>query len=121
MKIPCGRTQKNKYLCCTRKHCWYNTYWVVRKLGKQKFCWVRKCLFCHCIVELGTSPFMNYKKRSMDKEKREVPVCGLCPNFYIGFCKKYRIFVQSSNEPPFKCNSTIPDIKISVKASNDNS
>lgn len=24
-KIPCGRTEEDKHLCCRRKHKWYNT------------------------------------------------------------------------------------------------
>lgn len=49
MKLPCGRTTRNRYLCCTRKHHWWNTYWVHNKNGW----WELRCLFCHHTVMMG--------------------------------------------------------------------
>ena len=46
MKLPCGRTPKDSYLCCNRKHYWWNTYWMRTPIG-----WELRCLFCyHTIV-----------------------------------------------------------------------
>lgn len=28
-KIPCGRTEEDKHLCCRRNHKWYNTRLVI--------------------------------------------------------------------------------------------
>ena len=43
MRVPCGRTTKDGYLCCKRKHHWWNTYWTKHQGGW----WELKCLFCH--------------------------------------------------------------------------
>lgn len=66
-KIPCGRTKENKHLCCTRTHKWYNSYWVIIRLGrpdvalenkrKAVYAWERRCLFCGHRVQLGGHPF----------------------------------------------------------------
>lgn len=46
MKLPCGRTPKDSYLCCNRRHHWWNTYWMRTPIG-----WELRCLFCyHTIV-----------------------------------------------------------------------
>lgn len=65
--IPCGRTKENKYLCCMRKHKWYNSYWVIKRLRnpdvaleneKQPvYAWEKRCLFCGHMVQLGGHPF----------------------------------------------------------------
>lgn len=49
MKLPCGRTTRNRYLSCTRKHHWWNTYWVRSNGGW----WELRCLFCHHTVMIG--------------------------------------------------------------------
>lgn len=66
-KIPCGRTEENKYLCCTRKHKWYNSYWVIIRLRrpdvalenekKSVYAWEKRCLFCGHRIQLGGHPF----------------------------------------------------------------
>ena len=43
MRMPCGRTTKDGYLCCKRNHHWWNTYWTKHQGGW----WELKCLFCH--------------------------------------------------------------------------
>lgn len=68
MKIPCGRTKENSYLCCLRKHKWYNTYWIIRKLkwpemaigmGRNQYVCEKKCLFCGHTVRIGHSFKIN--------------------------------------------------------------
>ena len=66
-KIPCGRTEETKHMCCTRVHKWYNSYWVIIRLGrpdvalenkrKVVYAWERRCLFCGRRVRLGGHPF----------------------------------------------------------------
>ena len=66
-KIPCGRTEETKYMCCTRVHKWYNSYWVIVRLkrprvllednSKQVYAWEKRCLFCGHTIQLGGHPF----------------------------------------------------------------
>ena len=57
MRLPCGRTYKDSYLYCNRKHHWWNTYWI-----KTPFGWELRCLFCHHTIALigGKMTFRNY-------------------------------------------------------------
>lgn len=67
MRIPCGRTKKDNYLCCLRNHKWYNSYWVITKLRwpdvvlenrkKLILTWERRCLICGSRIQLGGHPF----------------------------------------------------------------
>lgn len=69
MKIPCGRNEDDKYLCCKRIHKWYNTYWIIKRLEhpdvalpngeKGRLVLERKCLFCGHRVQLGGHPFQK--------------------------------------------------------------
>lgn len=57
-KIPCGRIEEDKFLCCMREHHWYNSYWIPRRIkGTFKFTLERKCLFCGNIIEGKTHFF----------------------------------------------------------------
>ena len=54
-------------MCCTRVHKWYNSYWIIIRLGrpdvalenkrKAVYAWERRCLFCGHRVQLGGHPF----------------------------------------------------------------
>lgn len=57
--MPCGRTEKDKHLCCKRRHKWYNTYWILRKFGRH-WGWEKYCLFCRNMVQMGGHPFERY-------------------------------------------------------------
>ena len=49
MRMPCGRTTKDKNLCCMRKHHWWNTYWTKHQGGW----WELKCLWCKHVICTG--------------------------------------------------------------------
>lgn len=55
-RIPCGRTNSDKYLCCKRKHRWYNSYWKLKRTGK-RLSFEKKCLICGSTIQLGGHPF----------------------------------------------------------------
>ena len=50
MRFPCGRQITDNYLCCTRKHRWWNTYWIHSEGGW----WELRCLFCHHTIMIGS-------------------------------------------------------------------
>lgn len=66
-KIPCGRTEETKHMCCTRAHKWYNSYWIIVRLkrprvvleddNKRIYAWEKRCLFCGHVIQLGGHPF----------------------------------------------------------------
>ena len=49
MRMPCGRTTKDKNLCCMRKHHWWNIYWTKHQGGW----WELKCLWCKHVICTG--------------------------------------------------------------------
>ena len=63
-KIPCGRTEADKHLCCKRKHKWYNTKLKIENIKlcnnpikyKQIFRVQSSiyCKYCGSIVELAS-------------------------------------------------------------------
>ena len=57
MHLPCGRLTADRHLCCTRKHHWWNTYWV-----KMSFGWELRYLFCHQTIVITNykMTFKNY-------------------------------------------------------------
>ena len=74
MKLPCGRTNKNSYLCCTRKHHWWNTYWIRSEGGW----WELRCLFCHHTIMMGETKmtFIKYIfKTGLQEIKYYVDLC----------------------------------------------
>ena len=75
MKLPCGRTNKNSYLCCTRKHHWWNTYWIRSEGGW----WELRCLFCHHTIMMGENKmtFIKYIFKTGLQENK----------YYVGLCR----------------------------------
>ena len=51
MRLPCGRLITDSHLCCTRKHHWWNTYWIRSEGGW----WELRCLFCHHVIMMGST------------------------------------------------------------------
>lgn len=52
-KIPCGRTEADSYLCCRRKHKWYNTKLVIESvqicknpIKRKQFFRVKGSVYC---------------------------------------------------------------------------
>ena len=63
-RIPCGRTEEDKHLCCKRKHKWYNTKLEIENvklcnnpIKYKKFFRVQSsiyCKYCGTIVEIAS-------------------------------------------------------------------
>lgn len=73
-KIPCGRTEEDKHLCCRRKHKWYNTKLKIENIRLCKNPIKRKRLFV-----IQSSIYCRY--------------CGQCVES-AGGCSLYETLVE---------------------------